>query len=286
MNKALLNIWGWYEENRIDINDITTFILTVLVGNIIKISREQNNPHKWRPSRFISELLLSSLIALTFYQVNNLWLHLPYALTMVLCVWFGSLSTRIYDEMDESLSWIFDTVKTYINNKFLLIIILFSVGITVTGCAIKPVTTSTQNKESIINSSNIKEKETVRNLAIMDSIKFLIATVKTQKPECDSITNVKINELLAQINMQKTSGNNGFGFYYDQLKKQLVAYAKIGETLKEKNNNTYNKNIILREKEKVEIPVKYIPKWVQYLAYLGCAFCVYGAFKIYKNFIV
>lgn len=286
MNKLLLNVWGWYEDHKIDVNDIGTVILTILVGNFIKMYREPESPNKWRPSRFISEFLISSLIALTFYEANTLWLHLPYLFTLIICVWLGSLSSRIYAEMDELLSWSFESLKTYVNKKFLSTIAIVLVGLLATGCSKKPVATNIQSIDKKEITNTLKEREIVKTQAIIDSLKIAIFRVKTNRPECDSIANQKIDELLQRLNSKKTSGNNNFGVYFDELKRELVAYANVGETQSEKIKELENKLLSEINKKQETKPVQYIPEWVKYLALFGLLTILYIFYKIYKSIVL
>jgi hypothetical protein len=288
MYKAIANLMAWYEEHKIDVNDISGLLITLILGNFIKIYREPDYPNKWRFTRFISELLISSLIAVTFFLANDLWLHLPYLFTLILCVWFGSLSSKIYDEMDSFLSWAFDAVKAYINKKFLTsFLAIFTVGTLLTGCrASQPVTTNqkeTINKET---SNKFINKETVRNQEIIDSLKILIGQVRTSKPECDSITQAKIDELLGKLNTKKISGNNSFGAYYDKLKNELVIYANIAATQNEKITELESKLITEIQKSKEIKPVKYIPKEVKILAFFGLLIILYLLYKILKPILL
>lgn len=277
----------WYEHHKIDINDITGLIITIVLGNFIKIYREPDNPNKWRFTRFISELLISSLIAVTFYKANDLWLNLPYLFTLILCVWFGSLSSKIYDEMDNFLSWAFDAAKSYINKKFLTSFLAITSAVLLTGCRTsQPVATS--QTETIKNESTKHTivKEITKNQPIIDSLKVLISQVKTGKPECDSITNAKIEELLSRLNNQKTSGNNSFGAYYDKLKSELVIYANIAATQDEKLTELETKLLSEIQKSKEVKPVKYVPKEVKILAFFGLLAILFILYKILKPVIL
>lgn len=283
MNKII----SWYNQHESNLTDLGTFLFTILVGNFIKIYREPDNPNKWRISRFIAEFLISSLIAFTFYTANSLWLHLPYLFTLIICVWLGSLSSKIYEEMDTMLSWLFESIKTYFNKKFLSsLAILLSIGL-LTGCkSSQPVATKTiENIKKEVFQSN-KEKETIKNQAIIDSLKILIGKVKTSRPECDSITNAKIIELLQRLNTKKQSGNNSFGIYFDELKNELVAYANIAETQNQKIIELQNHLIEEKQKNQQVKPVKYIPPHLQKLAAIGVIALLYLLYKILKPIIL
>lgn len=287
MNKAILNFWSLYDQHKSDVNDFGTFLLTILIGNFIKIYREPDNPNKWRISRFLAEFLISSLIAFTFYTANSLWLHLPYLFTLIICVWLGSLSSKIYEEMDTMLSWLFESIKTYFNKKFLSsLAILLSIGL-LTGCkSSQPVATnSIENIKKEFIQSN-KEKETIKNQAINDSLKKPIPNITTSKPDCDSIANAKFKEYLKGLNFKKTSGNNSFGIYFDELKNELVAYANIAETQNQKITDLETKILEEKQKNQQVKPVKYIPEHIQKLAAIGVLALLYLLYRILKPFIL
>lgn len=278
---------SWYEHHKIDINDITGLIVTIILGNFIKIYREPENPNKWRFSRFISELLLSSLIAFTFYKANDLWLHLPYLFTMILCVWFGSLSSKIFDEMDNLISWAFETVKAYFNKKFLTPFIAITTGMLLIGCkGSQPVATKQNQQINTEISNHNLRSEIIKNQAIIDSLKISIGEIKTSKPECDSITQAAIKELLNRLNTKKISGNNSFGAYYDTLKNEIVMYANIAATQDEKIKELEWKLSRKEQTTKENKPVKYIPKEVKVLAFFGLLLLLYFLYKILKPLIL
>lgn len=287
MYKILASLTSWYEEHKIDINDISGLLITIILGNFIKIYREPDNPNKWRFSRFISELIISSLIAITFYKANDLWLHLPYLFTLILCVWFGSLSSKIYDEMDNLISWAFDAAKAYFDKKLLTILFAISTGVLLIGCrSSQPIVTSQQEqiKKEVLTVTSTKELK--KTEAIIDSLKILIGEIKTAKPECDSITQAKISELLSRLNNHKSSGNNSFGSYYDKLKNELVIYANIAATQNERISDLQSKLISESQKSKEIKPIKYIPKEVKILAFLGLLLLLYLLFKILKPVLI
>lgn len=149
------------------------------------------------------------------------------------------------------------------------------------GCKSKPIE-STHAIERIIehHTDSVKVKQV--NKAILDSLIIQIGKVKTAKPECDSIAQATLEQVLKQLNSRKKSGDNEAGIYYDEIKKMLVAYQKIGET-----SSDYTKILAVikeleKDKEVTKIPVKYIPWWVKYLAYLGVAFIVFLAWRLSK----
>lgn len=162
---------------------------------------------------------------------------------------------------------------------FLLIAILLF------GCASKPIE-KIHTIERIIefkkDSVNVKQI----NKAVLDSLFIQIAKVKTVKPECDSITQVTLDQVLTQVNSRKKSGDNEAGIYYDELKRQIIAYIKSAETTNEKTAlNTVKKDIKI-EKEVVKVPVKYIPWWVKTLAWIGGITIAYVTYRVSRTFWV
>lgn len=139
------------------------------------------------------------------------------------------------------------------------------------GCAAKPIE-STHTIERIIEHKTDSVNTTQVNQAILDSLKIQLAKVKTAKPECDSITQATLNQVLKQLNTRKKSGDNEAGIYFDELKNQIIYWQKIAETVNQKLAINKQKTDIKGDKEIVKVPVKYIPWWVKILAYAGAVF--------------
>jgi hypothetical protein len=285
MNKILVQTYSWINSHEHQIQDFSGILMTVLFGTFIKVYKEPNDPNKWRISRFISESVVSLLLASTLYLVNYYYIHLPVLLIMVLCVWSGSMSGNLYRNTENLVDSIFDSLKVFFSNRLKISILFIGLSMAVVGCKAKPII-STNNKETEKTSEIVKEKTTNNNLAVIDSLKILIQKVKTSKPECDSITNAKIDELLLQINSKKISGDNSFGVYYDKLRKELIAYTKLGATKTEITSNHNYKTETIKEVSVKEIPVKYVPKWIQILACIGAGAIAFGIFKLVKRFCV
>lgn len=103
--------------------------------------------------------------------------------------------------------------------------------------------------------------------------------IKTAKPECDSITKEYLENYLRNLETHKTSGDNSYGFKYDELKKMLVFYINLAET---KNEKQLNSKIEVSEdnKEKIStITVKFIPKYIKVLAWFGVAFVLFLLYR-------
>lgn len=165
-----------------------------------------------------------------------------------------------------------------------LSLILFVLGVLFKSCAPKPIQ-STHTIERIIEHHTDTVKTTAVNKAIIDSLIIQIAKVKTAKPECDSITEATIDQLLSQLNNRKKSGDNEAGIYYDQLKKMLVIWQKMAQTQNETLTTSKETKDIKAEKQIVKVPVKYIPLWVKILAWIGFGSLLYTAWRIARIFI-
>ncbi|MBF03235.1 MAG: hypothetical protein CMP76_08060 [Flavobacterium sp.] len=162
-------------------------------------------------------------------------------------------------------------------------ILFVALSVVVSSCKAKPVKEIHTIEKTIEKQKDSTSITEISN-AIIDSLKVKIAEIRTVKPECDSITNAKIQELLSQIEVSKTSGENEIGFYYDQIKNMLVAYAKTGQsTNKEINTNNVNKETE-KDNSIKEIPVQFIPKWVKILAGFGVLFIIFLVWRFSKIF--
>lgn len=173
--------------------------------------------------------------------------------------------------------------------KFLQVIVVmfFAIALSfiVWGCASKPIE-ATHTIERIIEHKTDSSKITQVNKAILDSLVIKIAKVKTAKPECDSITQATLDQVLRQLNMYKKAGNNEASIGYDEILKEIVVLLKQGETKDEVI--TTNKLEKDKEKDKEVKPVfiRYIPWWVKFLAWIGGGFLAYIVWRIARIFIL
>lgn len=177
-----------------------------------------------------------------------------------------------------------DFIKLYLT-VILFATILSLITVLFSGCASRKPIESTHTTERIIEIKTDSSKVTEVNKAIIDSLIIVIAKVKTAKPECDSITQTTLDNVLAQLNTRKKSGDNEAGIYYDKLKKMIVIYSKLAETKTE--NTAVNKKLtdVKAEKQIISIPVKYIPLWVKILAWIGGLTVVFVIWRIARIFI-
>lgn len=275
INDFVLSNWQQLKET-------FSISLIILVSLMIKVSKGIQEKIQFTFKWLFSEFVMSTVVAITCYLLFDKWLHLDKFLVYIICSWAGALSAEFYTKMKELLGHGFEWIKSFLKPKNL--IILFTVGLFLLASCGKKAIESTHTIERITTHKRDSVVNREISKAISDSLFVAIGNIKTSKPECDSITNAKIQELLRQISSMKKSGNNELGFYYDEINKKLVAYGKVGQSIDEKIkilNDLLDKTT---DKEIKEIPVEYIPKWVQYLAWLGCAFIVLAAIKIYKKF--
>ncbi|RUT67734.1 hypothetical protein D0817_24845 [Flavobacterium cupreum] len=128
-------------------------------------------------------------------------------------------------------------------------------------------------------------KTTEINQAIFDSLVIKLAKVKTAKPECDSITQATLDQVLRQLNSYKKSGSNEASVRYDEALRQIVVLLKQAET----KTQTTATNKVEKEKEKEVKPIiireKYFPVWVKILAVIGGLIILFLGWRIGRIFI-
>mgnify|MGYP006204457503 CR=1 FL=1 len=121
--------------------------------------------------------------------------------------------------------------------------------------------------------------------AIQDSLLIKINEIRTAKPECDSITNAEIKNVLQRLNNVKKSGNNEFGVFYDQIKNEVVIYANIKEQIE---RDTAVLKAMLSEFKEMKQETKIVevyPKWLVILAILGGLFIIFLGWRFSKIFM-
>lgn len=172
--------------------------------------------------------------------------------------------------------------------KFLQVIILIlflSAFMTLVSCASKPIE-NTHTIERIIEQKTDSVKTTEVSKAILDSLIVKVAKVKTSKPECDSITQATLDQVLRQLNTYKKSGDNEAGVQYDEKLDRLVLWLKQAESKNE--NSVTNKSTKEKEKEvlpPVIVKVKFIPFWIKILAWIGGITLAFLAWRFGRIFI-
>jgi len=144
-----------------------------------------------------------------------------------------------------------------------------------------------ENNKEIRNDSLFVQNDSSqvidRNMAVIDSLKTVIGAVQTGRKDCDSICQATVDRLLSQINTQKTSGNNSYGFYYDAYKKTLVAYAKLAETINKTTNvaKARHQTTTVYKTTTRTVPVPYTPAYMKYSAWFGWAAAAFFIIRAY-----
>ncbi|MXN90146.1 hypothetical protein GR160_02820 [Flavobacterium sp. Sd200] len=148
-------------------------------------------------------------------------------------------------------------------------------------CGRKPMPGIDKATSDVSTTSRDSSAVTDRNLAIIDSLKAYIGGIRTTKPECDSVCQEAVDRALAGLNTQKTSGNNGYGIYYDKYNKLLVMYTRLAETKNEKTNvakaSTRTVTVTITRNN----PVPYTPTYMKYSAWFGWAAAAFFIVRAY-----
>ncbi|WP_337967190.1 hypothetical protein [uncultured Flavobacterium sp.] len=176
-----------------------------------------------------------------------------------------------------------DPFKGFLRIPFILLL-SWSLVFVLSGCSSKkpdPVHTIERSVEHKTDSV----KTTEINQAILDSLIVKVGKVKTAKPECDSITQATLDQVLRQLNSYKKSGSNEASVRYDEALKQIVVLLKQAET----KSQITSVNKVEKEKEKEVEPIvireKYIPAWVKIFAFIGGLAILFLGWRIGRIFI-
>jgi len=169
-------------------------------------------------------------------------------------------------------------MKKSLQYWFSMLLILLVSSFLVVSCKAKQQPQNTHTIEKTIE-TKLDSVSTIKiSQAIQDSLILKINQIKTAKPECDSITNAEIKNVLQRLNNVKKSGNNEFGILYDELKNEIVIYANIKEAI-EKDTKILKSLISDLKNSKSEIIIQEVyPKWLVWLAVIGglsIAFIIY-----------
>lgn len=173
-------------------------------------------------------------------------------------------------------------MKKAIAYFFTLLIILLASSLFLVSCKAKPLP---PEKHIEI----LKEKDTTSHIktidnskAIIDSLRIYIGQIKTSKPECDSVTQAAIENLLRTLNTSKQSGDNSYEIKYNQLLKRLDLIVKIGATKNEATTDYKAKEIYKYFKiTPAPVIVKApLPKWQLYLMIIGIGTLLYFSIKL------
>ena len=139
----------------------------------------------------------------------------------------------------------------------------------VIGCRTKQLPPNTMVTTSSSDSKLHENEKTDNNKAILDSLRLLLAKVKTAKPECDSICQAEVDKAYSLLNMMKQSGDNGYELKYDAIKRQLDLVMKIAATKDTEKTSVAETNKSKDTQEVKYVQVNVIPDFYRYSAYLG-----------------
>lgn len=144
-----------------------------------------------------------------------------------------------------------------------------------------------------VSKSELYQKDSVNTTKVIDNNKAISDLITlynnhqfaTGKPECDSVTQVAITNLLRLMNSQKESGDNSYKLYYDEVSKQLKLLVNVAATKNERTESarffTIKRNTLTIRQVPVKTP---LPKWQLYLFIIGCASITAHIFQL-KSFI-
>lgn len=175
---------------------------------------------------------------------------------------------------------------------FWLILLVAAIAILSVSCK-STQTISEVNKETIKDSIreniNVKEQKEISK-EINDSIVKSIPEIKTGSKDCDSICNIRVNEMLKQFEFYKRSGDNSYQILFDENKRLLIINANMKAQLSQKKDSISNKsNFKDNSKEKIiEVPVNILTKEQKINVWTGRSFWVlfliWIAYRIFRMF--
>lgn len=138
-------------------------------------------------------------------------------------------------------------------------------------------------KQSTVNIDSLftaLTKLTEINREVNDKTSIYLPDVNTGNPDCDSICNAKMREMLITVNRQIESGNNKYQLLYNDYTKTLDVLTKMAATQDTQTEKEESKTQIKTEKEYKEIPVPFVPKFYKYSAWFGWVSAIVLVFLI------
>ena len=164
---------------------------------------------------------------------------------------------------------------------FAMLMILLLSSMFLVSCKAKqpPPDTNTEIFKQKDSSSHVKTID--HSKAIIDSLRIYIGQIKTSKPECDSVTQAAIENVLRMLNTSKQSGDNGYQIKYNSLLKELQLVIKTGAS-----NIEVTKDFKIKEVYKYRYITKTytvkapLPKWQLYLMIIGIGTILYFVIKV------
>lgn len=144
-------------------------------------------------------------------------------------------------------------------------------------CSVKKSSVKETIEKEISKKEEFQKVET--NSAISDTIKKYLGEVKTSNPDCDQITKDYLERWLKDFNSSKSSGDNKYKFYYDELQKAMILIIDQGETINSLKTTieSQDKTSTIVQSEVKEVP--YVPKWAQILAVIGVFAIIFVVYR-------
>lgn len=156
------------------------------------------------------------------------------------------------------------TIRQWTTQKGILILLLAFVA-----CGKKPVATVQEKETNTTNVTNSDKELTAISLPVDDNIIIPISEPNTGNKNCDSLCRIELQRALSQISQLKRSGNNEYSVLYDRLKNQLEINVRLAETISSLKEIKKDSIAVREVKVSKEIPVKYVPPFWRYSAYIG-----------------
>lgn len=154
--------------------------------------------------------------------------------------------------------------------------IIFLLLVLVTSSCSTLKTEAEKNRETKETKLSEKSKETSleteKSKAINDKSVIPVQNSDTGNRDFDAEVNRAVDRILAGLNHQKSSGDNGYELYYDLIKRELQFRATIGETSNSKEKVAEKENTEISFEQKTDQylskKIRQIPWWIYLLAAL------------------
>ena len=141
--------------------------------------------------------------------------------------------------------------------------------------------TAKQQETSIEHSavSSYLNEVTVKSLPVYDHLLFEVGTVRTAKPDCDSVCQLAVEDFAARLQTIKQSGENRYSLLYDKYNKQLQLNITQGEIIDRfKDQGRDSTSVVIKEKVITKTVYK-TSAFMRWSAYLGWFFVLYIIYR-------
>lgn len=108
----------WLLKNIIEIKDLATFLIIVLMGVFIKFFNLKKQGVILTLKWLIAEGLMSLFVAFTVWAVFDQFFQFKKMFVYVICAWSGSLSTVFHKRIEMLINTAFDVVANYLKTLF------------------------------------------------------------------------------------------------------------------------------------------------------------------------